>query len=108
MIMHYILAFILMATSLFSNGTSFYQPSDTKGLKNCNYCGGPGLKSGFVGVAKMAKPAVVFLRVKGQPVDQYSGQNPYELFQDDFFNRFFGVQPQQQRPKQTVEKIVLE
>ncbi len=94
-----ILAFVLFATSLFSDSSSLYQREEIKAPKPCNYCGASSLKNGFVTVAKFAKPAVVFLRVKGQSVDQHAGQNPYDFFQDDFFNRFFGAQPQQQRPK---------
>ena len=95
-----ILAFLMTSIFVFAESSSLYQKEEVQSLKRCGYCGASGLKSGFVGVAKMAKPAVVFLRVKGQAVDPYQGQNPYDFFQDDFFNRFFGIPPGgQQRPK---------
>ena len=73
------------------------EPVET--LKRCGTCGIRNTQNAFVQVAKTAKPAVVFLRVKGQASDPHEGmQNPYDFFQDDFFNRFFGAPPQQ-RPK---------
>lgn len=58
---------------------------------------------GFTAVAKQAIPAVVFIKVHGASVDQEDelyNQNPYDFFNDDFFNRFFGMTPKKQ-PKQS-------
>lgn len=55
---------------------------------------------GFTAVAKKATSAVVFIKVHGASEQEEDlGQNPYDFFNDDFFNRFFGVQPKKQ-PKQ--------
>jgi serine protease Do len=57
---------------------------------------------GFTAVAKQATPAVVFIKVQGVSADQEEGlynENPYDFFNDDFFNRFFGITPKKQ-PKQ--------
>ena len=66
--------------------------------KRYETCGARNTQNAFVEVAKDAKPAVVFLRVEGQPSDPYQGQNPFDSFQEDeFFRRFFGAPPPQQR-----------
>lgn len=58
----------------------------------------------FTAVAKKAIPAVVFIKVQGGTDQEEGGldnyQNPYDFFGDDFFNRFFGVQPKGRAPKQ--------
>ena len=53
----------------------------------------------FTQVAKVATPAVVFIKAQSAPVPQEElyGTNP---FNDDFFQRFFGMPPNMQ-PKQT-------
>lgn len=47
---------------------------------------------GFSAVSKKAIPAVVFIESEVTP-KQSAIENPLELFQEDFFNRFFGVPP---------------
>jgi len=56
-------------------------------------------RKGFSGVAAKATPAVVFIQVEKQvPVGNfYPFNNPFDLFGEDFAERFFGV-PRQQRP----------
>lgn len=51
----------------------------------------------FIEVAKKCTPSVVFIRAEGG-MDQES--DPYGMFNDDFFNRFFGGPPQRQRQPQ--------
>ena len=57
----------------------------------------------FSAVAKKAVPAVVF--IESQVVRKEANDNPWNMFNDEFFNRFFGM-PQQhdmrQRPTETV------
>lgn len=50
----------------------------------------------FTNVAKKAIPAVVFIKVQGaQDLDDLTPdyQNPFDMFNDDFFQRFFGTPP---------------
>lgn len=58
-------------------------------------------RKGFSGVASKATPAVVFIQVEKQvPVGNvYSFNNPFDLFGEDFAERFFGV-PRNARPGQ--------
>ena len=62
------------------------------------------ISKGFSAVAKKATPAVVFIECHGaeklQKVPQKKGpfENPFDHFNDDFFNRFFGYSYQQQQP----------
>jgi serine protease Do len=58
-------------------------------------------RKGFAGVAAKATPAVVFIQVEKQvPVgNMYSFNNPFDLFGEDFAERFFGV-PRHARPGQ--------
>ena len=56
------------------------------------------LSRAFTSVAKTATPAVVFIQAEsnGDVLDRYPGQDyqdPFEMFQEDFFNRFFGPNP---------------
>ena len=56
-------------------------------------------RKGFSGVAAKATPAVVFIQVEKQvPAGHmYQFNNPFDLFGDDFAERFFGV-PRRPRP----------
>ncbi|HOE61356.1 MAG TPA: Do family serine endopeptidase [Kiritimatiellia bacterium] len=60
-------------------------------------------RQGFSGVASKATAAVVFIQVEKQvPAGnmQYYFNNPYDLFGEEFFERFFGRrQPRQQMPR---------
>jgi serine protease Do len=58
-------------------------------------------RKGFSGVAAKATPAVVFIQVEKQvPMGnmQYSFNDPFELFGDDFAQRFFGPNGRRQMP----------
>jgi len=51
------------------------------------------VSSPFVSVAKNATPAVVFIQVENAPPQQVYGQDPNDMFNDEFFRRFFGGPP---------------
>ncbi|MBI5273664.1 MAG: Do family serine endopeptidase [Chlamydiales bacterium] len=57
----------------------------------------------FTSVAKKSIPAVVFIKVESSgDLSDYLNQSPeyqdpFDLFQDDFFNRFFGPAPKKNR-----------
>jgi len=62
------------------------------------------ISKGFSQVAKLATPAVVYLEsqieTKAPTRSQRGFENPYDAFEEDFFNRFFGFQKQEQmRPR---------
>ena len=52
----------------------------------------------FIKVAKKVTPAVVYIQAEGAPA--YDRQDPFDFFNDDFFNRFFGAPPKRRRPEQ--------
>ena len=64
----------------------------------------------FIGISKKAIPTVVFIEVEktigaGQTLNPFQYNNPFDLFNDDFFERFFGHRyPQQQRPREYKQK----
>lgn len=63
--------------------------------------------SGFSCVAKKAIPAVVYIESSGgsgrETISKKPQENPFEYFQDDFFNRFFGFpNPEESKKKETV------
>ena len=49
----------------------------------------------FIEAAKKSRPAVVFIRAEGGT--NYAQPDPYDFFNDDFFNRFFGGPPQRRQ-----------
>jgi serine protease Do len=53
----------------------------------------------FTQIADNAMPATVFIKTQIQAEAQ--GINPFEMFGDDFFKRFFGQLPQQQQQPQS-------
>lgn len=62
---------------------------------------------GFSKVAKKATPAVVYIETDVEKESKLSKQtqkgpfeNPFDFFQDDFFNRFFGF-PSESKPKKS-------
>ena len=70
-------------------------------------------RRGFSGVAAKATPAVVFIQVEKQvPVGgmQYYFNNPFDLFGEEFSERFFGPQvprrnmPRRKQPRQTFKQ----
>ncbi len=76
------------------------------GLKDptaCESCG-KSLSQAFINVAKKCRPAVVHIRVEtgGGHLNPFGdSSNPFEQFQDDLFNRFFGFSggPQRGQPQ---------
>lgn len=65
-------------------------------------CSPQQLSKGFTAVAKAAIPAVVFIKAEGDVEEEkgFDNQNPYDFFNDEFFNRFFGFTPRRP-PKQS-------
>ncbi len=67
------------------------------------FAAAPGTPESFTGVAKKVIPTVVFIKVEqtieaaGTPF-QYN--NPFDLFEDDMFRRFFGHRFPQMRPSE--------
>lgn len=58
----------------------------------CEQCG-QSLSQAFINVAKKCRPAVVHIRVEagGSQMNNFQDNtNPFEQFQDELFNRFFG------------------
>jgi serine protease Do len=58
----------------------------------------------FTSIAKRVMPAVVYINVEktietGQSVSPFEFNNPFDLFNDDFFNRFFGYRYPQMEPR---------
>lgn len=60
------------------------------------------LSRAFTQTAKKAIPSVVFIKVEGTLENEMYGDDPYGLFNDEFFNRFFG---RPQRPQQAPQQI---
>ena len=62
--------------------------------------------SAFTRIAKKTIPAVVFIKVEksvesGQYMSPFEFNNPFDLFSDEFFERFFGRKyPHMQQPRQ--------
>jgi serine protease Do len=51
----------------------------------------------FIDAAKKATPSVVYIQAEGV---SDGGQDPFEFFNDDFFNKFFGAPPNRRRAPQ--------
>ncbi|NGX53507.1 MAG: Periplasmic serine endoprotease DegP [Chlamydiae bacterium] len=70
------------------------------------------MSRGFSTVAKDATPAVVYIEsqsiAKETPQSRYRKgpqENPFDHFQDEFFNRFFGFPGQEESPRRKSETI---
>ena len=99
----------MSTTLLFLEGA--VKEKTTKDLDSCEHCG-QSLSRAFVGVAKKCRPAVVHIRGEHGKENwgrmnpyQESPNNPFEQFQEELFNRFFGGPSQgsrapQQKPSQ--------
>ena len=65
------------------------------------------ISKGFSNVAKAATPAVVYIesqgteKIKEAPTQKSQTENPFDYFNDDFFNRFFGFPFDRKPPKST-------
>ncbi|MFC2049470.1 DegQ family serine endoprotease [Chlamydiota bacterium] len=63
------------------------------------------ISKGFSNVAKAATPAVVYIetqsteQTQGISTRKGSSENPFDYFNDDFFNRFFGYPFDKKQPK---------
>lgn len=55
----------------------------------------------FIHVAKVATPACVFITAEGKKVQS---SEPFDLFNDDFFNRFFGNPPRKPSAKPSLSQ----
>lgn len=69
------------------------------------------ISKGFSTVAKRATPAVVYIESTGTetqkiPQNRNPSENPFDRFNDDFFNRFFGFPFQQQQPQRRQKELV--
>lgn len=61
----------------------------------------------FCDVAKKAIPATVYLKIQlvpGAGADYYSSEDPYGMYGEDLFEKFFGVRPQPKQPKQATAR----
>lgn len=62
------------------------------------------ISSGFSRVAEKATPGVVYIENypkgarSGASAPQNRGENPFDYFNDEFFNRFFGMPSQREKP----------
>lgn len=69
------------------------------------------ISKGFSTVAKKATSAVVYIESQGAeklrklPQNQGPFENPFDRFNDDFFNHFFGFPNQQQQPPKKQEMV---
>lgn len=76
----------------------------TTGINGDCICSPQQTSKAFTAVAKKSTPAVVFIKVQMNAPEQdetgfpYGYQNPYD-FNEDFFNRFFGIPGGKQMPK---------
>nr|NGX61169.1 Periplasmic pH-dependent serine endoprotease DegQ [Chlamydiota bacterium] len=94
------LAFSFVASSLFADSKREAESVNEALLKQ--------ISKGFSTVAKKATPAVVYIesqgtekkKERGPPLRKGPYENPFDYFNDDFFNRFFGFpNPQPEKPK---------
>ena len=76
--------------------------------KSCD-CDPKQTSKAFTAVAKKGMPAVVFIKAEGTGAQQElfggQGQSPFDYFGDDFLQRFFGIQPKGQAPRQPALQI---
>jgi serine protease Do len=80
---------VLLASMIFSAmNIAEALPKDTS---HCEQCG-QSLSQSFINVAKKCRPAVVHIRVESSNAQEVfrDSQNPFESFQEELFNRFFG------------------
>lgn len=75
-------------------GVTAITPGFTKEEGICEHCG-QSLSDAFINVSKRCRPAVVHIEaeVGGREVVGYpfNGDNPFEQFQEELFQRFFGM-----------------
>jgi len=89
--------FFTSLTALFLFSSAFAQENNEALLKQ--------ISKGFSNVAKSATPAVVYIESQGVEKTQEistrktPSENPFDYFNDDFFNRFFGFPFEKKQPK---------
>jgi serine protease Do len=94
------LSALLLSTSAFAQQTCHDNESLLKQISK-----------GFSNVAKTATPAVVYIEVQGsekkeQPITRRGPfESPFDHFNDDFFNRFFGFPFEQKQQKKDSETV---
>ena len=75
-----------------------YWDRDTK---ESDFHSGKDFSAPFIRVSKMATPACVFITAEGKKTQS---NEPFDLFNDDFFNRFFGNPPQKPSSKPSISQ----
>ncbi len=70
------------------------------------------VSAGFSRVAEKATPGVVYIesfpknaRTSSSPARKGNGENPFDYFNDEFFNRFFGLPSPKERPQSNKEAV---
>src|SRR5689334_2022310 len=66
--------------------------SDSHDQRNVKQTSGKKFSKPFIEAAKKATPAVVYIRADNTP-SAPSTSDPYDFFNEEFFNRFFGGTP---------------
>lgn len=63
------------------------------------------ISDGFSSVAKKGTPSVVYIQVKTKAPERRSqGSDPFDFFNDEFFQRFFGSPPQSRSQEEAPQK----
>lgn len=81
----------LTALSLVMGGAAI----DAKDTKVFTSLTGKAFSKPFIDASEKSRPAVVFIRAEGAM--NYGQPDPYDFFNDDFFNKFFGGAPQRRQ-----------
>jgi len=83
----------LLALTCSLSATPTIAPTDAPAQAPTCVCSPAQTSKAFTSVAKKSIPAVVFIKIQSNSVDQEESnyQNPYDFNGDDFFNRFFGL-----------------
>lgn len=88
---------VVVGISLLIASTVPMQAKESGGDISCEHCGQT-LSQAFISVAQKGRPAVVHIRASVGPLnenvpDRFRNEpfNPFEEFQEELFNRFFGV-----------------
>ncbi|MCC5831848.1 MAG: DegQ family serine endoprotease [Chlamydiales bacterium] len=100
----------LSITSLILFTPAYSAEGDKKETSHTNETLLKQISKGFSTVAKKATPAVVYIEAQAEktqklPRNRGLFENPFDHFNDDFFNRFFGF-PYQERPAPKKQETV--
>lgn len=109
--LHFVSAVVLILSTLMSPVSLEAKKIDPKDKEiastyqsnryGANQGKGKAFSQPFIDTAKQTTPAVVFIEAEG--VQDY-GQDPFEFFNDDFFNRFFGAPPRRRQQQQQISQ----